>query len=109
MFLFLIYVNDLATVSKHAITILFADDTNAIYRSHSYDALNQIITADLQRISDWFKANKLALNESKTKFIIFHKFRNKPPPNFKITLNNVELERVEYTNFLGVLVHCWLN
>ena len=102
--LFLIYVNDLATVSKHAITILFADDTNAIYRSHSYDALNQIITADLQRISDWFKANKLALNESKTKFIIFHKFRNKPPSNFIITLNNVELERVEYTKFLGVLV-----
>ena len=102
--LFLIYINDLATVSEHAITILFADDTNTIYKNKSYDVLKQIINTDLQKISDWFKANKLALNETKTKFIIFHKSHNKPPSTFSITLNNIELERVEYTKFLGVLI-----
>ena len=103
--LFLIYINDLATVSKHAITILFADDTNTIYKSNSYENLKHLVTKDLQNISDWFKANKLALNETKTKFVIFHKSRNKPPKDFKLILNNIEIERVEVTKFLGVLIH----
>ena len=102
--LFLIYINDLATISKQAITILFADDTNTIYKSNSYDALQKIISDDLQIISDWFRANKMALNETKTKFIIFHNSYNKPPPKFTIILNDTELERVEHTKFLGVLI-----
>ena len=40
--LFLIYINDLATISKQAITILFADDTYTIYKSNSYDALQKL-------------------------------------------------------------------
>ena len=102
--LFLIYVNDLATVSKLAVTILFADDTNTIYKSKTYEDLQQIISVDLQKISDWFKANKLALNETKTKFIIFHTCHNKPPSTFVVTLNDIELERVDHTKFLGVLI-----
>ena len=50
--LFLIYINDLATVSKTAITILFADDTNNIYSSDSYEDLKVMATKDLQIISD---------------------------------------------------------
>ena len=102
--LFLIYINDLATVSKNAFTILFADDTNNIYKSDTYENLMRIATHDLQNISDWFKANKLALNEAKTKFVIFHKPRNKPPSSFKLVLNNIDIERVEFTKFLGVLI-----
>ena len=102
--LFLIYVNDLASVSKHAITILFADDTNLIYNGTTYNNLKIIIEDDLSKISDWFRANKLALNESKTKLMIFHTQLNKPPDDFQIILNNVELERVDSTKFLGVLI-----
>ena len=102
--LFLIYVNDLALVSKHAKTILFADDTNAIYQGKSYEEIIQIIGNDLYKISNWFKANKLALNESKTNYVIFHTRFTKPPDNFSIKLNDIELERVKYTKFLGVLI-----
>ena len=62
--LFLIYVNDLASVSKHAATILFADDTNLIYTSKSYENFTIMIEKDLKKISNWFKLNKLALNET---------------------------------------------
>ena len=102
--LFLIYVNDLANVSKNAITILFADDTNTIYEGTSYDELMITVQDDLKDISNWFKTNKLALNETKTKFMIFHTRFNKPPDSFKIVLNNVDLERVDNTKFLGVLI-----
>ena len=102
--LFLVYVNDLATVSEHALTILFADDTNLIYNGKTYNELKILIKNDLSKISDWFKANKLALNESKTKYMIFHTSYNKPPTSFQIILNNIELERVENSKFLGVII-----
>ena len=102
--LFLIYVNDLASVSKHAATILFADDTNLIYTSKSYENFTIMIEKDLKKISNWFKLNKLALNETKTNYIIFHRPQKKPPDNFLIKLNDVELNRVKNTKFLGVIL-----
>ena len=103
--LFLIYINDLASVSKFAATILFADDTNAIYTGKTYERISECIHQDLPKISDWFRANKLALNETKTNYLIFHPSHKKPPENFRISLNNVQLERLEHTKFLGVLIH----
>ena len=102
--LFLIYVNDLASISKHAATILFADDTNAIFEGQTYEEIQKLIHEDLHIISNWFKANKLALNETKTNYLIFHSCRKKPPDDFRIILNNVQLERLKQTKFLGVLI-----
>ena len=102
--LFLIYVNDLASVSKYAATILFADDTNVIYTGKNHEDVRMQIHRDLKDISDWFRSNKLALNESKTNYIMFNLKNKRPPENFTIKLNEVELERVKNTKFLGVLI-----
>ena len=103
--MFLIYINDLADVSPNAIKILFADDKNVIYRSQSYETLNKIINEELAVISTWFNENKLALNISKTKFMIFHLKHQKPPDEFKIYLGGIELEKVKSTKFLGVMIN----
>ena len=102
--LFLVYVNDLASVSKHAATILFADDTNVIYTGKNYEDICMLVQTDLKIISDWFRCNKLALNETKTNYVIFHLSHKKPPENFSITLNGIELNRVKNTKFLGVII-----
>ena len=102
--LFLIYVNDLATISKHAITVLFADDTNAIYKSNSYEELRNIVIEDLEIISGWFKANKMALTRLKQNSLYSINPITNLQIHFKITLNNIDLERVKYTKFLGVLI-----
>ena len=107
--LFLIYINDLPSTSKHAITVLFADDTNALYTGNTYDELRTIVGRDLTILSDWFRSNKLALNEIKTKYIIFHNIYNRPPEDFVITINGVTLERVQITQFLGVHIQENLN
>ena len=103
--LFLIYINDLAQVSPNAISILFADDTNVIYRSQSYEILNKTINNELALLSAWFNENKLALNVSKTKFMIFHLQHHKPPDQFKVFLDGTELENVKTTKFLGVMIN----
>ena len=60
--------------------ILFADDTNLISNTCSFknnssqNNIDQIplnINVELGKINDWMPANKLSLNTSKSKFIIF--------------------------------------
>ncbi len=69
--LFLIYVNDLPNSLKALKSILFADDTS-VYASKPYlpDLIN-VVNKELEDISDWFKANKLALNITKTNSMLF--------------------------------------
>ena len=47
---------------------MFANDTN-LFSSHSnIKALFNNVNLELNKIAVWFKANKLSLNEGKTKF-----------------------------------------
>jgi hypothetical protein len=103
--LFLVYINDLPNVSKIARFIVFADDTNIIYSNKDIRNLETTSNNDLQNISDWFRLNKLSLNISKTKFIIFdtkNKLQKHSSINFEIKLNSINITRVTETKFLGV-------
>ena len=51
--------------------ILFADDTTLQLSSKSLQDLYDLENFELSKIEDWFKANKLTLNASKTKYILF--------------------------------------
>ena len=75
--LFLIYVNDLPNVSKILNFFLFADDTNIYYESDNLKNLERTVNKELQWLNHWLNVNRLALNISKTNFVIFHPF-NKP-------------------------------
>ena len=50
--------------------ILFADDTTLQLSSKSLQDLYDLENFELSKIEDWFKANKLTLNSSKTKYIL---------------------------------------
>ena len=60
---------------------------------------------DLRILEDWFKANKLSLNASKTNYILF---RNKKSEfNYtrcKLMINGKEIELVSKTKFLGIII-----
>ena len=68
--LFLILINDLPKASNF-FTILFADDTTLQLSSKSLHDLYDLANFELSKIEDWCKANKLTLNASKTKYILF--------------------------------------
>ena len=51
---------------------MFADDTNLFNSGISVDELFSDMNCELNEISLWFKANKLSLNLTKTKFALFH-------------------------------------
>ena len=68
--LFLCYINDLFTVTNLA-TFLFADDTSCLAEHNNLPDLINFVNTELQKIANWFRSNKMAVNISKTKFIIF--------------------------------------
>jgi hypothetical protein len=69
--LFLIFINDLpkATILK---TLLFADDACTLHSDKNLRNLITKVNTELQKIANWFSANKLVVNVSKCKYIIFH-------------------------------------
>ena len=68
--LFLCYINDLFSITNLA-TFLFADDTSCLAENKNLPDLINFVNEELQKIANWFRSNKMAVNISKTKFIIF--------------------------------------
>ena len=70
--LFLIYINDLPSVSKVLSFYLFADDTNIYFKSSDIVHLQKVMNRELRKVRKWMDANHLAVNIDKTNFVIFH-------------------------------------
>ncbi len=63
-------VNDLYSATT-LFTVLFADDTTGLGKGKNLGLLTAYVNEELQKISYWLRSNKMAINTSKTKFIIF--------------------------------------
>ena len=78
--LFIIYVNDLVAASSKFESILYADDTTLLNslcvfntnNTDNYRNTSDVINLELNKVYSWLSANKLSLNISETKFMIFH-------------------------------------
>ena len=103
--LFIIYMNDITNVSSLFNIIMFADDTNLFIKEKNIINLVNKTNLELEKISEWFKVNKLSLNVKKTNFILF---RGKKPiemGDLSIKIDNTVIERVTKTKFLGVIIN----
>lgn len=69
--LFLIYINDFPT-STLMRTFMFADDSTCLDKHRHLVELETTVNMELGKITDWFNANKMAINADKTKYMIFH-------------------------------------
>ena len=68
--LFLLYINDMPN-STSLFTSLFADDTGLFISSPNLNVLIEKANTELVKVATWFTANKLTLNVSKTRYLIF--------------------------------------
>ena len=86
---------------------MFADDTNLFCSEKHIKTFFQTANIELEKIAIWFQANKLSLNESKTKFTVFHKFWDKDNLPLKLPIqkiNNFEIKRNTSIKFLAIMV-----
>ena len=103
--MFIIYTNDLPNAITHSKCILYVDDTTIYLNSKNVITLQGDVEHDMNALSDWFCADKLSLNVTKTNFIILkrsaidlHVFNNVKELNIgKQTINLVKC-----TKFLGM-------
>ena len=69
--LFNMYINDICKTSQVLKFILFADDTNIFASGDDLQQLCRFVNLELKSVNKWFKQNKLSLNLSKSKMMIF--------------------------------------
>ena len=62
----LFYVNDLSKASDVLDPKMFAYDTNLFYSHENIKTLFGTVNCELQKVCEWFRANKLFLNVTKS-------------------------------------------
>ena len=88
---------------------MYADDST-LYTSSTTGSEIPETLKDLQLFSEWVARNKLVLNISKTKSIVFgSKHSLNPKPQLNLVINHVVIEQVEMTKLLGVTLDCKLS
>ena len=106
--LFLLYINDLPS-SVNCIPRLFADDTCLLFSASNPSKLRSHMQKDLDNITEWFKANKLTVNPSKSNVLIIAPKLNKPHPHMDLSINNSPLPICQSAKYLGVIIDKLLN
>ena len=108
--LFIIFIDDLPKSSTLFSTIVYADDTSLTASGSDLDSLLREINNHLPAVYEWLCSNKLTLNLTKTKFLIFmprqKESYNLYPP---LTVANVHLEKSFCVKYLGVYIDCHLT
>ena len=65
------------------------------------------MNVELEKVSMWFKPNKLSLNANKTKWLLFHPLSRRQffPQSLPVLLiENIHIKREHVTNFLRLLI-----
>ena len=102
---FSIIINDFPNSLLHSDIILFADDSTPYLRGKNLPELLTKANTDLENIQAWLSANKLTINVDKTKYMIFSTPKQKCPTlQQNLELNGINIERVNQTRFLGVMI-----
>jgi hypothetical protein len=78
--LFLCYINDFYAATT-LFTALFADDTTGLGKGKVLHLLTAYVNTELQKIANWLRSNKMAINTAKTKFIVFRTRGKRVGPN----------------------------
>ncbi len=108
--LFIIYINNIAHTSKIFDFITDSDDTTIsstlkiIFRNTDNKDITRVINEELTKINVWLKTNKLSLNITKTKYMLFHT-APKQIDLLHINIDNINIDRVKQFNFLGLTIN----
>ena len=111
--LFIMYTFDMTRITKQNKVIVYADDTTVLVSGRSLTETKQHCNDILNRFYQYFTLNKLSINPSKTKFMIYkpthYRHRNKKwlqdTTHTEIVMNDIPLKQVQTIKFLGVMIN----
>ena len=85
-------------------SILYADDTTIFYSSDDMNTLYTTVNSELELLLQWYMANKLSLNASKTQYVLFSKDGRQTYDNIVIRINGNSINSTNTANFLGLTI-----
>ena len=94
--------------------IIYADDTTLFSTIETFrdsvqnKSTESVINEELLNIVEWLNINKLSLNKSKSKYMTFQ-MPNKTTLTLSLKINNIDIEKVEEFNYLGLTIDTNLN
>ncbi len=108
-------MNDISFASNIFKLVIYADDITLYsiisafhINCNNINNVSEKINSELNNISDWLKLNKLSLNASKSKCMMFH-MPQKHIRCPKLKIDQVEIEQVKDFNLLGIVIDRQLN
>jgi hypothetical protein len=104
--LFLVYINDMATYTKHSTLRLFADDTLIYMAIHNRDDCSKL-QEDITALGAWEKEWLMEFHPDKCNVLRISKKRSHV--NFPYTLHNRVLAESDNAKYLGVTVNSKMN
>jgi hypothetical protein len=97
-------VNDIYNVNKSIKCVLNANDTCLLFSATSSEAVLALFNHVFASFSDWFLMNNLALNDKKSKCVMFNlrvEFAVLQPIKF----NNFVFQQVSSLAYLGIIIN----
>ena len=107
--LFILYMNDICSVSILLFILLYADDTCVLLSGKDLNDLIAVLNVELISLSVWLKSNKLSLNIQKTFFMVFHRARLKTANCNDLVIDNASITRVNSAKYLGIIIEVKFN
>ena len=83
---------------------MFADDTSIFLKHRDIDRSKEVMNTELMKVHNWFLANKLVLNVSKTNFMTFGNICNSNISNVELVIDGLDIEQLKTAKFLGVFI-----
>ena len=82
---------------------MYADDTTIYFNLEDFtpEMREAELNAELEKVNEWLKLNRLTLNTNKTKLMIFHR-KPRQISELNIVINGTQIDRVQLFNFLGI-------
>jgi len=97
-------MNDLPNCLINSKGILFADDTNIYMSGRNKKQLFASMKLELEKLLEWFQANKLSLNLQKTNYVLFEPkgSRVDDDTRLNLTIGTETIARKSSVKFLGI-------
>jgi len=111
-FIFSVYINDLPSVVKHCMCILFADDTQLCVGGSpkQIDVLLRKLESDIECVIDWMSKNGMKLNASKTQLILLGSANNVAKlGQVSIDVDGITISSQETLKSLGLVIDAKLT
>ena len=107
---FIMYVNDVQFALGKIGIRLYADDTVIFMTGNNRDVVQRDVQYNLNRFMNWCGSNKLTINPSKTKLVVFGTRQSvKKNRGMHLEINGSKIQTVPTYKYLGVILDSTLS